>query len=159
MYEHGQKMLAQAQQLRQEVAAVDGTARGNLTVSIAPTLGHYMAPVIAQFQRQYPGVALHLVEQGAHALRQSILEGTLDMSVGVLPSEPEPLLQQYAIAHLKVCAVLCAQHTPKGADTVSWPDLRDQPLVLYTTDFLLHQTVLERCAAAGFSPHVRLQTR
>lgn len=38
-------------------------------------------------------------------------------------------------------------------------ELRDQPFVLYTSDFLLHQTVLERCAAAGFTPQVRLQTR
>ncbi|AHG64596.1 LysR family transcriptional regulator [Advenella mimigardefordensis] len=159
VYNHGQKMLNQAQQLRQEVAEVDGITRGTLTIGIAPTLGHYMAPVIALFQHQYPGVELQLLEQGAHALHQSILDGDLDMSVGILQSEPEPQLERYAIAHLKVCAVFPAQHSLNGAGTMSWRELQNQPLVLYTSDFVLHQTVLARCAAAGFSPLVRLQTR
>uniref|UniRef100_UPI0033411F51 LysR family transcriptional regulator n=1 Tax=Castellaniella defragrans TaxID=75697 RepID=UPI0033411F51 len=159
VYEHGQRMLAQAQQLRLEVAEVDGIARGELTVGIAPTLGHYMAPVIAHFQQLHPGVTLKIIEQGAHALHQSVLDGTLDMALGVLEPQPDPGIQRHAIAHLRVCAVFPAQHPQASAGPIHWRDLRDLPLVLYTSDFLLHQTVVEHCAAAGFKPQVRLQTR
>jgi len=159
VYERGQQMLAQARQLRLEVAEVDGIARGELTVGIAPTLGHFMAPVITRFQRLYPGVALHVAEQGAHALRQSVLDGALDMALGVQEPEPEAGLQRYVIARLMVCALFSANNQPSGTGSVRWRDLRNFPLVLYTSDFMLHQTVLERCTAAGFSPEVRLQTR
>ena len=48
---------------------------------------------------------------------------------------------------------------PPGNGPVRWADLRELPFVLYTSDFMLHQTVLERCASAGFTPQVQLQTR
>jgi DNA-binding transcriptional LysR family regulator len=40
-----------------------------------------------------------------------------------------------------------------------WSDLRDLPFVLYTSDFALHEHVLQQCEAAGFTPQVKLQTR
>ena len=52
VYERGLQVLAQAQLLRQEVAEVDGIARGELSVGIMPTAGHYMAPVIALFKKR-----------------------------------------------------------------------------------------------------------
>jgi DNA-binding transcriptional LysR family regulator len=46
------------------VAEVDNITRGELSVGIMPTTGHYMAPVIALFQQRYPGVNLQVNEQG-----------------------------------------------------------------------------------------------
>src|SRR5256885_14443073 len=48
-----------------------------------PTAGHYMAPVIARFQQLHPGVELHVQEQGARAQRQLLLDGKLDMALGL----------------------------------------------------------------------------
>ena len=79
VYERGLQVLAQAQLLKQEVAEVDGIARGELSVGIMPTAGHYMAPVIALFQQRYPGVTLNVQESGARMQRQLVLEGKLDM--------------------------------------------------------------------------------
>ena len=159
VFERGQQMLAQAQQLRLEVAEVDGIARGELTIGIAPTLGHYIAPVIARFQQLYPGVELHVVEQGAHAQHQAVVDGDIDMAMSVLEPPADLTLQSYPMARLRVCAVFPAQHALCQREVIRWRELRDWPLVLYTSDFLLYQTVLERCVAAGFSPQVRLQTR
>ena len=159
VYARGRELLSMSQRLRQEVAEVDGIARGELTVGISPTTGQYMAPVIARFQQLYPGVTLHVVEQGGRAQHQSVLDGKLDMALGVLKPQPESGLQRLAIAPLTTCAVFPAHRQPPGQGPVRWSELRDQPFVLYTSDFVLHQTVLERCAAPGFTPQVQLQTR
>jgi len=63
VHDRGLEMLEQARLLRQQVAEVDDITRGELSVGIMPTAGHYMAPVIARFQQRFPGVNLQVNEQ------------------------------------------------------------------------------------------------
>ena len=165
VYDRGLQLLDQAQLLRQEVAEVDGIARGELSVGIMPTAGHYMAPVIALFQQRHPGVRLNVDEQGARAQRQRLQDGSLDMALGLqdlsqqTPAPEDATLQSYIIARQRTRLALAAHHVTDPTQPLCWRDLRELPFVLYTSDFALHDTVLEQCAAAGFEPQVKLQTR
>lgn len=160
VYERGRLLLDDARLLRHEVAEVDGIARGELSVGIMPTAGHYMAPVVSLFQQRHPGVTLHVDERGASAQRQSLLEGQLDMALGLLDhGEADPELQSTVIAR-QTTRVAMAAHRVENADTpVRWRDLKDLPFVLYASGFKLHQAVLDHCEAAGFTPHIKLQSR
>ena len=162
VFARGQQLLADAQRLQQEVAEVDGMARGTLTVGVMPTSGHYMAPVLARFARLHPGVTLQVAELGARGLRQAVIDGEVDMTVG-LGDEPgderDSELQQWVLAHQVTRAVFPAAAVADPHQPVRWRELADQPFVLYTSDFHLHQAVLDACAAAGFTPEVKLQTR
>ncbi|WP_284336139.1 LysR family transcriptional regulator [Comamonas sp. NoAH] len=158
VYERGLQLLAQAKLLRQEVAEVDGIARGELSVGIMPTAGHYMAPVIALFQQRYPGVTLHVQESGARAQRQLVHEGKLDMALGLF-NAPDAQLQTYTITHQKTRVVMAKSRVTNEHAPVQWRDLAALPFLLYTNDFALHEAVLERCAEVGFTPQVRLQSR
>ncbi len=155
VHARGLQVLEQSRQLLQEVAEVDGIARGSLSVGIMPTAGHYMAPVIARFQQLHPGVELHVQEQGARAQRQLLLDGKLDMALGLHGAGVE----YCTIAHQKTRVAFAAHEVPDPDAPVHWSELAQRPFVFYTSDFALHQAVLEHCAAAGFSPQVRLQTR
>lgn len=158
VYERGLQLLAQAKLLRQAVAEVDGIARGELSVGIMPTAGHYMAPVIALFQQRYPGVTLHVQESGARAQRQLVHEGKLDMALGLF-NAPDAQLQTYTITHQKTRVVMAKSRVTNEHAPVQWRDLAALPFLLYTNDFALHEAVLERCAEVGFTPQVRLQSR
>ena len=158
VYDRGQEMLDQARLLRQQVAEVDNITRGELSVGIMPTTGHYMAPVIALFQQRFPGVHLQVNEQGARAQYQLIQDGKLDMALGLF-SAPDPALERYTVARQKTRVVLPVHRVGDPDRTLRWQDLRDLPFVLYTSDFALHEHVLQQCEAAGFSPQVKVQTR
>ena len=158
VYDRGLEILEQAQLLRSQVAEVDNITRGDLSVGIMPTAGHYMAPVIALFQQRYPGVNLQVDEQGVRAQYQLIQEGKLDMALGLF-SEPDPALERYTVARQKTRVVLPANRVTDPEEPMHWSDLRDLPFVLYTSDFALHEHVLQQCEAAGFTPQVKLQTR
>lgn len=158
VYNRGLDILAQARLLHQQVAEVDNITRGELSVGIMPTAGHYMAPVIALFQQRHPGVNLLINEHGARAQYQLIQEGKLDMALGLFDA-PDPAVEHYTLARQKTCVVLPAHRVSDPKLPMRWKDLRDLPLVLYTSDFALHEHVLQQCAAAGFTPKVQVQTR
>lgn len=63
------------------------------------------------------------------------------------------------MARQKTRVVLPAQQVADPSQPMRWSDLRDLPFVLYTSDFALHEHVLQQCEAAGFTPQVKLQTR
>ena len=158
VHDRGLEMLEQARLLRQQVAEVDDITRGELSVGIMPTAGHYMAPVIARFQQRFPGVNLQVNEQGARAHYQMIQEGQLDLALGLFDA-PDPAVERYTVARQTTRVVLPAHRVTDPSLPIRWQDLRDLPLVLYTSDFALHEHVLQQCAAAGFTPRVTLQTR
>lgn len=158
VYDQGLRVLEQAQLLRRQVAEVDNITRGELSVGIMPTAGHYMAPVIARFQSLYPGVHLQVDEQGARAHRQLVQDGKLDMAMGLFDTD-DPLLAHYTIAHQKTRVAFAAHRVQDPQQPVHWRDLAAQPFLLYTSDFALHDAVLQHCANAGFTPQVQLQSR
>lgn len=158
VFDRGMQVLAEALLLKQEVAEVDGIARGQLAVGIMPTSGHYMAPVIARYQQLYPGVDLQVYEQGAVAQRQSLAEGKLDMALGLF-NAPDTELQSYTIARQKTRVAFAKHRVADPTQPVRWRDLANLPFVLYTNDFALHEAVLQHCAEVGFTPRVKLQTR
>ncbi len=158
VYARGLALLDEVKLLRKEVAEVDGIARGELSVGIMPTAGHYMAPVIALFQQRHPGVELHVDEQGASAQRQALLEGKLDMTLGLL-NQPDPDLQTLTIARQNTRVAMAAHRVTDANAPLSWRDLKDEPFVVYATGFALYQAVLDHCEAAGFTPDIKLQSR
>ena len=157
VFERGQQLLQDADRLKQEVAEVDGIARGELTVGISPTTGHYMAPIIAQYQQRYPGVQLQLREQGARALEQAVASGEIDLAMGLLrPGSP---LASLPIKTHTTVAVFANARAPQASGQVRWIDLAALSFVMYESDFALHEGVRACCAQAGFEPHIALQSR
>ncbi|MEG0976199.1 MAG: LysR substrate-binding domain-containing protein [Comamonas sp.] len=157
VYARGQQLLQDAERLRQEVAEVDGIARGALTVGISPTTGHYMAPIIAQYQKSYPGVQLQLREQGARALEQAVSSGEIDLAMGLL--RPGSTLASLPIKTHTTVAVFAKSRAPQCANQVRWCDLATLPFVMYESDFALHEGVRACCERAGFTPQIALQSR
>ena len=157
VFERGQQLLQDADRLKQEVAEVDGIARGELTVGISPTTGHYMAPIIAQYQQRYPGVQLHLREQGARALEQAVASGEIDLAMGLL-RKGSPLASLPIQTHTTV-AVFAKARAPQTRSPLRWADLAALPFVMYESDFALHEGVRACCTQAGFEPHIALQSR
>ena len=169
VYERGQQLLQDAERLRLEVAEVDGIARGDLTVGISPTTGHYMAPIFAQYRQRYPGVQLHLRELGARALEQAVREGQIDLAMGLLPTDTDPDTHQdnrtgQPLASLRIkthttVAVFPKASAPQDVASVRWRDLSALSFVMYESDFALYEGVRACCTQAGFEPQIALQSR
>jgi DNA-binding transcriptional LysR family regulator len=79
------------------------------------------------------------------------------MALGLF-SAPDPALERYTVARQKTRVVLPV-HRVGDPTSPCAGDLRDLPFVLYTSDFALHEHVLQQCEAAGFTPQVKVQTR
>lgn len=159
----GQTLLEEAPRAFAEVdRALDETRRvgrgevGRLRIGFLPSATNELVPAaVRTFRVAFPAVSLDLSEQLDDEQLEALTHGRLD--VGVLRTRRE--LDGVGFEALVVeeqCVAVPRDHRLAGRRRVSFRDLRGEDFVLWPrrTAPEMHDAIVERCRAAGFSPRV-----
>ncbi len=153
---HARAVMAQVEAGRAEMAERIGLRRGRATIGTPPTVGtKLLPPVLAAFNRQYPGIELRLHEAGVQTLLDLLETGLTDVAVVTLPVEDEQLTVMPLFTEEMVVAVW-REHHLAGQEQVEIRQLQHEPWVLSPQNYELREATLSACLAAGFAPHVVL---
>ena len=120
--------------------------------SVGPTL---LAPALARLRREYDGLILDLtLTDHEDPLRDTRHDGT-DVTIMIGPgSDRRPGINLVRLLEDAYYAVLPAGHALAAKRVLDLADLADQPWVGSEPPGPCLDTVVDACAAAGFSPHV-----
>lgn len=153
---HARAVMAQVQAGRAEMAERVGLRRGRATVGTPPTVGtQLLPPVLAAFNRRYPGIELRLHEAGVQTLLDLLETGLTDVAIVTLPVDDEQLTVMPLFTEEMVVAVWRG-HQLAGRDEVEIRQLQLEPWVLSPENYELREATLSACATAGFTPRVVL---
>lgn len=153
---HARAVMAQVEAGRAEMAERIGLRRGRATIGTPPTVGtKLLPPVLAAFNRQYPGIELRLHEAGVQTLLDLLETGLTDVAVVTLPVEDEQLTVMPLFTEEMVVAVW-REHHLAGQEEVEIRQLQHEPWVLSPQNYELREATLSACLAAGFAPRVVL---
>ncbi|AIA73236.1 nitrogen assimilation regulatory protein [Pectobacterium atrosepticum SCRI1043] len=83
LYSHAQAILRQCAQAQSAIDRAGGELSGSVSVGLAPgTAAQQLAlPLMAEVQRQYPGIVLYFNENFGTTLSELIMNGRMDMAV------------------------------------------------------------------------------
>ncbi|MFD5574773.1 LysR family transcriptional regulator [Streptomyces cadmiisoli] len=81
--------LEAAEQARAAVERAQGELRGEITVGVMQGLYGGLAPALAEFHREHPGVVLRLCQAPAAEIPHALRRGTVDLAVVALDT-PQP---------------------------------------------------------------------
>ena len=120
--------------------------------SVGPTL---LAPALARLRREYDGLILDLtLTDHEDPLRDTRHDGT-DVTIMIGPgADRRPGINMVRLLEDAYYAVLPAGHALAAKRVLDLADLADQPWVGSEPPGPCLDTVVDACAAAGFSPHV-----
>ena len=77
-----QRVLADLQQVEQDVRSLAGGGEGVIRVCTQCNTGyHWLAPLLAAFQRKFPRVAVNVLADATDRPLQALLEGRLDLAI------------------------------------------------------------------------------
>ena len=90
--EHALRVVAALTGAREAIAELHGVGRGSLVVGASTTPGIYLMPaVIGAFEREHPGVAVHLSIANSRVIESQVQANELDLGVvgghGLTPGE------------------------------------------------------------------------
>ena len=164
--DHGEAILEQAQQIvssfqniTAQVESVSKLRTGKVHVGFPPITGiTVLTHLIGAFKKEYPNIEINLYEFGSKKIEIAIRDGLLDVGVIRVPVETPEIYEMITFAQEPLRIVMHPAHRLAKQTKINYDDLKDERLVLYSNDFVLHDTITERFQHAGFNPHVIFKT-
>jgi DNA-binding transcriptional LysR family regulator len=102
-------------------------------------------------------ITIELIEQGANKVRQKAADGEIDFGVVMMPVDIEefdviPFAAEELMLYMSASNPLAIQNG------ISLVDVKDEPMILFSEDFTLHDRIIQECKDAGFFPKVAYES-
>lgn len=132
---HADKIFAQVQAARADMAGLDAGGRASLRVGTYQSIGVHLLPaVMERFRGAWPHVQIEVQEEpGDHALLSAVESGELDVTFAMLPAGQGPFESAELLADPYVLAVQAGSPLAQRTQPPSLPELADLPLITFRT--------------------------
>ncbi|GAA1137974.1 LysR substrate-binding domain-containing protein [Microbacterium natoriense] len=157
-----QRMLAEADAIREEMGELAGLRRGRVRLGAPPTLCiSLVAEALSAFHSSYPDVDLHLTESGSRLLVEQLAVGAVDIAL-ITESTAQPVpgvsLTRTPLLAEELVVVSSAAHPPIAEDAViDIHRLSTLPLIVFDDSYSLRTTTDAAFRAADITPNVVLE--
>ncbi|NKC34319.1 LysR substrate-binding domain-containing protein, partial [Falsiroseomonas selenitidurans] len=157
------RALAEVAAARQDIAALEGLARGTLALGVIHTLSATLLPrALARFRAAHPGVTVAVAPQGtARDIEDGVAEGALDLGIAFAPPLREDTEAEFLFEE-ELALILRRGHpllrAARGGARLPVRALQGVPLALLSGRYATRR-LIERCfeqAGAG-PPEVALE--
>jgi DNA-binding transcriptional LysR family regulator len=162
----GRQFLAEArnillliEQARRNTSAAGRGDMGELTVGFTMCAAYSVVPMLTRlYMAAFPKVTLRMRELMPNALERDLKEGVIDLAI-TFPGSEAPDLQTQALLREPLNVVLPHDHRLVGARRLKISDLAGERFLIVPRDQApsLHDSIVLRCQAAGFTPTIGLE--
>lgn len=148
-------LLAELEQLAQDVRTVGEGASGVLRVGFTGTATYRLVPgIVEAARRDMPGLQLNVQgEMLTPEMEEALVEGRLDVAV-LRPPVRSTAIELTFLEQDRLSVALPENHRLAGREELELSDLTDEPFVCYPPTSAVSLIVQEACRRAGFMPRV-----
>lgn len=123
------EMLSWQEQLQQEIAAIKGLQAGTVRLGTFTSVSvHWLPQMIKEFDRDYPGIEIKLIEGDYRDIEEGITDGSMDMGFLSLPARDG--LDTLALKKDRMLCVLPAGHPLAGQPFLSLQQLQGEDFII-----------------------------
>lgn len=127
--QHAREIMQQAENIKQKTSAVRGLARGRIRIGTFPSTSVRLLPgVIREFQLNYPGIELALLEGTDHEVYGWIENGVVDLGFVTLPETGG--LETIPVARDEQLVVMSERHQLSKKKKFTIRELSGEPFVM-----------------------------
>ncbi|SDI32634.1 LysR family transcriptional regulator [Alteribacillus bidgolensis] len=154
MLSHAQKVIRDMEDMKQEAEDIKLRKKGSFKFGLPPVIGSNIFPdIIASFKTYNPEIEMEIVEEGAKIMEASLLEGKIDVGVGILPVDHE-LFEIRPIVKKDLLLVVSTDHPLADRKRVELKELANEHFLMFQKGFSLYDRVRQGCIEAGFEPFI-----
>jgi DNA-binding transcriptional LysR family regulator len=115
---------------------------------------YHIIDVLFRFRQEKPDYTLNLIEGDSLALMEMVRDGRLELAFIRSGEEIDPHFQQIECARDTLVAVIPKVHPLAKRKEISLRDLKDETLLLLSSDTFMYRFCIQACQKAGFDPNV-----
>ena len=132
LYEHGQRLLQRADEIKQSTQALGKTQRQFFNIGfVGSTLYGFLPSVIRRFKADYPDVEVGLTEMLTLQQREALLARRIDVGFGRLELGAHSEIERRRMQNEPLVLAVPSEHHLRNASTVWLEQVAKEPFILY----------------------------
>ncbi|MFJ8795944.1 LysR family transcriptional regulator [Streptomyces sp. NPDC102462] len=155
---HALRAIAEIDTAEQRIAALIDPDAGTVALGFLHSYGTWLVPeLLAGYRSHAPRTAFELRGDAADSVVDGVRRGRLDLGL----TSPRPVgddLEWVPLREEPLCLLVPAGHRLARRRSVKLAELAEEAFVALQPVFGLRQITDRLCAAAGFTPHVALES-
>jgi len=152
-----ERILQDADNLRQVAREFRDQAAGTLTIATTHTQARYSLPkVVSAFKQRYPKVRLTLKQGSPPQLAEMVLAGEADIAIATEALDQYPKLLALAGYQWRHCVVAPAKHPLLKEHRITLEMLAQCPIITYDPAFAGRSHIDDAFRAQGLAPDIVL---
>lgn len=151
---HAQKVLGEIAQSKHTVRNYLDAATGSIKLGVLPVIGHYgLTSLIANFQRQFPGVRMEFVEGTCRELL-TLLSGSRISAAFVSEIDTPLSVDNYSLIDDRLVLVTNILHPLAKRQSIDIASLSNEKFIMADPGSGLYGNFVTACQSAGFEPDI-----
>jgi LysR family hydrogen peroxide-inducible transcriptional activator len=156
LLEYARQILASIGDARRCVDELKGKIAGDVAVGAIPTIAPYVLPeLVVTFQKHYPDVTLHIVEDVTAGIARRIEAGELDVALAST-CQKSSTLRIERLGNEPLLALVPEEHPLVKQTVITFDDLKSQRFLLLHEMHCLSQQVNHLLEARRLHPEIAL---
>lgn len=128
--------------------------KGQIRIGLPPIFdANFFPELFGRFHEKYPDVTFQLLEKGSKKIEDDVENNILDIGVIVLPTNNE-IFRHLPFLEEDLMLIIPPSHSLADKEQIDLIELRDEDLILFNKDFVLHDRIIAACISTGFEPHI-----
>ena len=156
--EHAHRVLAEVEDLRREIEALDHGVSGRLRLGVIPTALVVVSHLTTPFFARYPRVAVTVLSRTSQEIQRGIEEFELDAGLTYLDNEPLERVRSRPIYAEEYMFLTPAGGRYAGRDVLTWAEAAEAPLCLLTPDMQNRRILDGIFRSVGATPRPSMET-
>lgn len=153
------RILAELADSRRALANLSGSVSGRLSLATSHHIGlHRLPPVLREFTRSHPEVALDIRFVDSEVAYTDVLQGQVELGVITLAPQPRPSIHSQCIWHDPLAFFAGLDHPLTQLRAPSLADVAQHPAVFPAGNTFTHQITRELFQQHGLTPQVAMST-
>lgn len=147
--EWARRLVGDARTMRQDVEALKRGVAGEVRLGVIPTALPVGARFVEAFAARHPQVRFTVLSLSSNAILSMLEDFALDAGITYLDNEALPQMATTPIYRERYRLVTKRGGAFEGRESVTWAELADQPLCLFTRDMQNRRIVEQMLARHG----------
>lgn len=152
--ENAQNILNMASHMEDAITATKDLKQGKIHIGFTSVVGTiYLPELLVEFQQKYPGIKLHIIEEGGAKLANMTENGELDIAMVLRPVHSDALNEIPIIRDQQAVCVPFG-HPWYSKDSIQIEDFEEESFITFNENFSVYNQIMERFREANVQPNI-----
>lgn len=158
---YARRALGELDAGRRAIHELQDLSRGSLRLGMTPITDYLAAPLLDNFNKQYPSIMLNALEMPQDVIESSVSEDRIDIGIAftnTLSNEARSTdIDTHTLFIESLNLAVSESHPSADLEAITGETLEQLPLVLLNTDFALRRHIDLYCFEHNITPNIVME--